>query len=758
MYSQAPEAGIASLLASRGRNGDSMLVHMAPQELQGLQALAMAHGGELTINPETGLYEANFLKKILPMVAGAVLNTFAPGLGAFGTSLLVGGAAALIEGDLKKGLEAGIGAYSGANIGQALKAASADTAVTAADVAKEQAGKQIAASTVGATPEAVTQAVVPTTPTLPGTVMAPAGGGSAVPFTTGTVGKPLFDIAGAGSEAIKTATAAPAAAPTLLNRAGTFWNALGGGAKTPTGQDISRLVTLMGASNALTPEYQMPEPDAEWVYMPGERNPLYGTGRDQPYFMPGQYYKRGKTGLTPFNPYAPINPNRPRGFADGGVVDPASQQEAMQRYQQMAYGPAPAPRDTKAVMDYVAELNRRVQAPVVSSYPGRGGPSGPGGPGDGFGPGGGGPEGPGGGGGGVGPGYGGDVFNPGLIMGGGIASGYIGNIGGGGGAMPNPYVDHDFYEAANMASGQDLYDELAKESEQLVDEALSKTPEEQKEPEKEDKPNLLERGVDYITDPRNYLPLLASGLGGLPAAILMNQAIKHKVINTSKLPGGAPQVIVPDEELTEEAAESGVISESQAAEQQAAKPAPTRSGGGGGGAPIIRGGSGITLGLMNAAGRSGSVSTEGLSEEENEEIEKKIGKTKGKATGGRIKAMQRGGMTAPNPFSGAVGEDYNFGFSGGGETEYAAAGKLLKGEGDGMSDDIPAVIRGKSVQRAALADGEFVIPADVVSHLGNGSTNAGAKKLYKMMARVRDARTGKTRQAPAVEMDKYLPA
>jgi hypothetical protein len=89
--------------------------------------------------------------------------------------------------------------------------------------------------------------------------------------------------------------------------------------------------------------------------------------------------------------------------------------------------------------------------------------------------------------------------------------------------------------------------------------------------------------------------------------------------------------------------------------------------------------------------------------------------------------------------------------------EYQAGGKLLNGPGDGMSDDIPAVIRGKGVQRAALADGEFVIPADVVSHLGNGSTNAGAKKLYKMMAQIRQARTGKSKQAPPVKTDRFLP-
>ena len=93
--------------------------------------------------------------------------------------------------------------------------------------------------------------------------------------------------------------------------------------------------------------------------------------------------------------------------------------------------------------------------------------------------------------------------------------------------------------------------------------------------------------------------------------------------------------------------------------------------------------------------------------------------------------------------------------AGGGSVQYAAAGKLLRGPGDGMSDSIKANISGK--QEARLADGEFVIPADVVSHLGNGSTNAGSKRLYDMMAKVRKARTGKSKQAPAVKVDRYLP-
>jgi len=89
---------------------------------------------------------------------------------------------------------------------------------------------------------------------------------------------------------------------------------------------------------------------------------------------------------------------------------------------------------------------------------------------------------------------------------------------------------------------------------------------------------------------------------------------------------------------------------------------------------------------------------------------------------------------------------------------YATGGnpRLLDGPGDGMSDNIPAVIANK--QPARLADGEFVIPADVVSGLGNGSTKAGAKKLHNMMDKVRVARTGTKKQGKEINPDKYMPS
>ena len=121
-----------------------------------------------------------------------------------------------------------------------------------------------------------------------------------------------------------------------------------------------------------------------------------------------------------------------------------------------------------------------------------------------------------------------------------------------------------------------------------------------------------------------------------------------------------------------------------------------------------------------------------------------------------------GGSTS----GGATTEDTSGGASGGsvenltqyndGGDIYMAAGRYLSGGGDGMSDSIPATINDR--QPARLADGEFIVPADVVSDLGNGSSNAGAKKLYAMMNKIRKARHGTTKQPPEVKAERTMPA
>jgi hypothetical protein len=86
----------------------------------------------------------------------------------------------------------------------------------------------------------------------------------------------------------------------------------------------------------------------------------------------------------------------------------------------------------------------------------------------------------------------------------------------------------------------------------------------------------------------------------------------------------------------------------------------------------------------------------------------------------------------------------------------AKQGTYLSGASDGMADKIPANIDGK--QEARLSHGEFVVPADVVSHLGNGNSDAGADRLYAMMDRVRKARTGTKKQGKQINPNKYLMA
>lgn len=98
-------------------------------------------------------------------------------------------------------------------------------------------------------------------------------------------------------------------------------------------------------------------------------------------------------------------------------------------------------------------------------------------------------------------------------------------------------------------------------------------------------------------------------------------------------------------------------------------------------------------------------------------------------------------VAAPNPFAARNAQVDN--------------PRYLGGSTDGMADRIPANIDGQ--QQAALSDGEFVIPADVVSHLGNGNSNAGAQQLYGMMDRIRQARTGNTQQGRQINPTNYMP-
>jgi len=881
-FMNPPEAGLASLLASRGRNGDSVLVHMAPEEVQGLQKLALAHGGSLTINPETGLYEASFLKKLLPTIAGAILNTVAPGIGGtigkffglsgaaastLGTGLLVGGATALIEGDLKKGLMAGLGAYGGANLAQSLQAAAAaPVAPSAEEVVKAAEATDAAKSIVGAGEGAVMNPSVPADLMGPPDVASGMGGS----FTRPSLGGAQFDKAGnlIMSEALSKPTSV-SGLPGILeggkslltnpNARGAFMQGLGGGFESPMAQNLSRYATFAGVADAFTPEYEMPSGEEEGasVYIPGAVNPMYGYGGQYSYFLPGQYYKRTKQGLVPYNPYAmapgvrsaaggglmqvlgqqrsipqPSQPypypnqnyplstvaqtnysaNSPQGreilsgydakidpftgeekFADGGEVGVAPPKgpplvtlpveppvgpppvilppdnpfdPARQRYIDMINAPPKPPVDTKAAMDYVADLNRRAKNPEFIAFP-------PGG---------------------IGGGTGGDPNKPppdkpdpdcqagytyDRAAGACVPIGSVTN-------PPAPPPSPPGPPGTTITPPPGPAKPPAKKDEPKKDEPV-KTGEEGDE----DK-GLLDKLTDYGTQAlinmglssiNPYLGLAYSAYRMFPKKT-QNQIKKYFGLRVTDEAGNP----IPDLTDEEKASTEEMLQQMYRDAAAAGETTPNKPGSGGVGIPGGTGGSGRPTGgnpafrapgsgrvtVVGNDGRTYYQRSDGTYEDEDGNPvdedgmpiqDTRVGPMYG---GGRVRAMQAGGMTAPpmpmpppnNPYGAAVGEDYNFGFSGGGAmpTEYLAGGKLLEGEGDGMSDDIPAVIRGKGVQRAALADGEFVVPADVVSHLGNGSTKAGAKKLYAMMDRIREARTGRTRQSPAVNANKYLPA
>jgi hypothetical protein len=667
---------------------------------------------------------------------------------------------------------------------------------------------------------------------------------------------------------------------------GAFIDRLGGGFQSNLGQSAAKYATLMGVSDALTPEYEAPSGPVsdDYIYISGGFNPMYSYGREHSYFLPGKYYKKTKQGLVPYNPYAmapgyatggPVqapdqNMNQQRSiphqnatfpypnqnyplstvtgtpypamqagsapqpqeiignyepnvnpytgeqqFADGGPVEdeedrppvgvappppnPFAQptepvanrppppspfaQPAVpvtnpppppepsppspltlpqdgppnpfaaqrQRYVDMLNAPPPAPVDTKPTMDYLDQLSRRARQPEFMVFPpggitggtggGTGGTGGTGGDkgdkGDKNEPGGGRGGRETGGGTGTGSGSGGGTG----VIGGGTGTGTGGTGTGTGGTGPKT-------GGGPPGTGKDEGD--ADENQDDVEDA-----------EKEDDDSLLDKAKGKFMEWfdkrfRDPYGLVGTAIGLTGAGMLGTWAWDKLTPNIKKF-FATPEGLTEAQQLEIEEAVRAQLEEEKAKQEQAAKDkekqdkenegrTSRRENRGGEG----RGGAGVGGGAGGGGG-FGSGSRRGVITIEEDVLPAR--------KGGRIRAMQAGGLpTPPNPYGAAVGEDYNFGFAQGGMPEYKAGGKLLDGPGDGMSDSIPAVIRGKGVQRAALADGEFVIPADVVSHLGNGSTKAGAKKLYAMMDRIRQARTGKTRQAPEVKADKYMPA
>jgi len=281
--------------------------------------------------------------------------------------LIVGGATGLIEGDLKKGLMAGLGAYSGANLAQSLQQASiaADVPrVSADELTKTNQAIEAAKATVGAKPvynptgDAEKVGIdffqsankfkgTPTVGDLALGRQAIASGATTpdqllnyVQPTSAFKGTPTPTDLKAGRAAIAADTGLKGlftGAQRLATSPGArtaFGEALGGGFESPFAQSLSKQATFMGLADAFTPEYELPsgsEEEGASAYIPGGVNPMYGYGGEYSYFLPGKYYKKTKKGLVPYNPYAMAS-----GYAQGGAID-AMEEGPLPRQDVMPY-------------------------------------------------------------------------------------------------------------------------------------------------------------------------------------------------------------------------------------------------------------------------------------------------------------------------------------------------------------------------------------------------------------------------------------
>ena len=662
---------LANHMATKGRGSDSMLVHMTPEEVASLQALAMKNGGSLTINPDTGLPEAGFLKKLLPMIAGFALGPAGFGLmSAAGAGLAVGGVTALATGSLSKGLMAGLGAYGGAGIGEAFMGAganavgaqSANLATSLTDAQAQALGFQNAAT-------------------------APAANAAATSN---------LDKIGAGFKAV---TKDPSA---FGQFAKDNWKA-GLAAASPFIADA--MVPTTTKMPAATPGYIRPfQYDANTRTVKA-MDPVLASewgARQFPDFIRKEQAP----------PPAGLGQQLPPGMASGGIValaeggetDPYARFNTLSGQSKAAYdylmgntaSAAPAGIQAIAPRPVVSNTN----APATTTTPSTSMTTTP--------------VTGGGGGGGVGGGAG-------PIMGGASVGNAVSDTdpsptySGFVPAPPNPDIPVVDITPTPVTPPQgDPYDQPYIPDPEPVD------------------PNFFEPGygntgvpepVPYQGDPYDqpYTP---------PQGDPYDQPYDnsdYEVQDWENVNNPGTDSMAGDNSFNSgNNTYTGAASESPEGTPDAFGSYP--------GEPTY-------IGNDDGGGYDGFVGDDNnIDEDRYNYAGNANGGLMGYANGGMMPRYALGGL-------GALGG-------------YSDGGRLLKGPGDGVSDSIPATI-GRKKQPARLADGEFVVPARIVSELGNGSTEAGARKLYAMMDRIQKARgktVGKGKVAANSRSEKHLPA
>jgi hypothetical protein len=689
----------AQHLAAQGRGPDTTLVHMTPREVSGLQAIAKAHGGSLTINPETGLAEAGFLDKLMPMIVGAGLAyatggmSLGAGLGMAGVSnaAIIGGGIGALEtmrtGDLGKGIMSGLGAYGGAGLGGAAESAGMFKGADA---------------TSGLTvPQAPT-----TSPAMPGFGSGDAAMDSFV-GNNGMTNVPQatlpdnIDIGGGFNPATGSAASPIHAAPPSMGELIMQHKGYAAAGAAPAIMD------------AMSPKRDVPEGTDQMIrpytfdYNRQQvSNPIGATRQDGQDTSERLYFQPQYTALTPYKAAG----GGLMSLAGGGPVEQMSNANAigantgypMANVNKAAYStPYQTPvsqnmvtgtADT-GVNPMTGEENRFAEGGITGSgnldlhIPlDMGGGGGGGQQGGGFG-----------GGGGFGQQGGGQQS----ILGGGAngysgagSSGGQGGFGGGLGLQPMPAQPQQ-----DPFANDDNFKNYQTQMQGMQNDFLNSD---------------QYKNMDQLRQTMLNYQQQRLGTAGSPS------------LNTPDLQAAARAAYNPNNS-TPYAGQGGFGPNPNGAVPQ---------GGGNG-----LGGTGLDPRAVAANPQGFQQFLQGAQQQETQRPGSTMFSQLGGAGMGAM-GMAQGGMA----------------YAGGGISTlggYSDGGRLLKGPGDGMSDNIPASIGRK--QPARLADGEFVVPADVVSHLGNGSTDAGAKQLYKMMDRIRSARTGRKAQGKQIKADKYLP-
>lgn len=791
---------LANNMASRGRGPDSMLVHMAPREVAGLQSLAMAHGGSLTINPTTGLPEAGFLSNLLPTLIGAGLSIASGGaLTPLMAAGITGAGYGVATGSLQKGLMAGLGAYGGAGLGSGLSAAGAAQASVpgAAPVATE------ATAAFTTDPSAYTK-FAPTESSFGAfgeakgaLASAPSGGSSLFGAPTDVAGQPLsFEAA---VPAPTTSMAAPTPAPSSYAPAyGTesARNAFQTQAADATMTDNFRqagkgLTSLMDSQAGRDAFLGTAAKDGVEATGVGGLGGLakYGTAamaaplltppKSTPYKSDSEQFKysydagrnpdpQGSYTGAPTGERQWFTPKFTRLYADGGrtqssedalryltSTDPSGKTNDLTGVSRQAYdylmgnGPGYRPQiQTQSALPAARYLGPSggitdipVTAPVTPVTP---------------------PE----------------LTTPELpAFDATPEPDYVPPV-------PEPELpspDEDF-PATPMppapAPEPDInHDELSIRTDPIVSDIpdtvvnpadipliVPETPLELPElPAIPETRELEDKSyIDDINSPDVVGPTRGGG-GDLPEEF--DQYLQPETVAT---PDGGATVTLPADTAVAQPDGSATVNmpEIQAPVVEQPTVVDTPDGGAEVTVPelpyvpenVADTFNPDTVDYVEVGDAGGDYGDLGF--EQSDDFGKYgLGVSDFGGGGGGGKYFDdlssgemfaaNGGLMAAHRY--AMGGMSNLG-------SYSDGGRLLKGPGDGVSDSIPAMIGKK--QPARLADGEFVIPARIVSELGNGSTDAGARKLYQMMDRIQAARkktVGKNRVAVNSRADKMMP-